>query len=119
MNIEHRDPLLESLFASNPVKLEDADGQAFTAAVMSKTRRVIYGFVIAAACLAVLLIICAWLMGVPIRDLAQGITDVLAIPLFDLGDGWVAWVFTPINNIASLLVLSLKLMRVIWKKVTG
>ena len=119
MNIEQRDPVLESLFASSPVELDDRDGQVFTARVMSKTRRVVYGLVIAVAGLAALLLITALLLGMPIMDLTQGITGVLATSLFDLGDGWTAWIFTPVNNIASLLVLSLKLFRVMWKKTNG
>ena len=38
---------------------------------------------------------------------AQG----LSISLVDLGEGWLAWVLAPVNSVASLLVLSVKALR--------
>ena len=46
---------------------------------------------------------------------AQG----LAMPLFELGDYRLSWVFAPVNNIATLLVVIFKLVRVAWKRTGG
>ena len=36
--------------------------------------------------------------------------------LFDLGEGWLALVFMPVNNVASVLVIGLRAMHLAWKK---
>ena len=36
--------------------------------------------------------------------------------MIDLGDSWLAWLFSPVNHIAGLLVLSVKAIRVGRKK---
>ena len=118
MMTDHRDPVLQSLFAVDQVELNDKDGQVFTACVMAKTRKLIYVSVASLVGIALIFLVSAWLFGIPIKDLAYSITGALATTLFDLGEGWASWILTPVNNIASLLVLSLKAMRVIWKKVT-
>lgn len=114
---DHRDPVLQSLFAASQVQLSDQDGKLFTARVMAKTRKLFYGSVTAVIALAVLLIASAWLLGIPIREVVDNLTQTLATTLFDFGDGWVSWVLMPVNNIAGLLVLILKIFRMIWKKV--
>ncbi|MFP6826809.1 MAG: hypothetical protein VB977_11985 [Pseudohongiellaceae bacterium] len=47
-------------------------------------------------------------------EIAQLITTALSITLVDLGQGWI---FSPINNIASVLVLAWKAMRIIRNKI--
>lgn len=117
MMTDHRDPVLKTLFATNQVELSDQDGKLFTARVMAKTRKLVYGIVAALVALVLLVLASALLLGIPIQEVAQNITQTLAFRLFDFGNGWVSWVLMPVNNIASLLVLSLKIVRVIWKKV--
>jgi len=116
MMTDHRDPVLQSLFAANQVELSDQDGQLFTARVMAKTRKLVYVVVAAVLLLALLVIASALILGIPIQEVAQNITQTLATTLFDLGNGWVSWVLMPVNNIASLLVLCVKIFRVVWKK---
>jgi len=59
MNTEQRDPVLESLFAQSAVNLENGDGKAFTAGVMSGTRRMLRNVIyIAVGVLISLLVIC-------------------------------------------------------------
>jgi len=39
--------------------------------------------------------------------------------LVDLGEGWLALVFMPVNNIASLFIVSAKAIHLGWKKIIG
>lgn len=39
--------------------------------------------------------------------------------LIDLGEGWLALVFMPINNIAGLVVITARAIHLGWKKITG
>ena len=65
----------------------------------------------------VLLLVSTLLFALPFQELAALIAQGLTISLVDLGDSWIAWVFAPINNIASLLLLSVKAIRVFRKKI--
>jgi hypothetical protein len=116
MNTEQRDPVLESLFAQSAVKLENGDGKAFTAGVMSGTRKLLRNSIYIVVCLVVSMVAAALLLDVPFMSVAQQLTEVLATPLLDLGEGLTAWALTPVNNIASLLVICLKLGRMAWKR---
>lgn len=114
MMADDRDPLLKTLFAEAP---HDLDGKAFTARVMARTRgrkyRVIAGWFLVILALAAL----AWFFALPLQEIAQLIAQGLTISLFDLGEGWLAWFLLPVNNIASLLVLSIKAIRIVRKKI--
>ena len=117
MMTEHRDPVLQTLFAVDQVDQYDQDAQVFTARVMAKTRKLIYQLAGALAAVALLLLICVWVFAIPLQDIVQMVTQTVSVTLFNLGDGWVSWVFAPVNNIASLVVISLKVIRVVHKKV--
>ncbi|MCP4048960.1 MAG: hypothetical protein GY732_23550 [Gammaproteobacteria bacterium] len=117
MMTEHRDPVLQTLFAADQVDQTDQDAQAFTARVMTKTRKLIYQLVGALAAVVLALLVCVWVFAIPLQDVVQLVTQTVSATLFDLGDGWASWVFTPVNNIASLIVISLKAIRVVHKKV--
>jgi hypothetical protein len=113
---EQRDPVLESMFAVSQPELTAPDGQAFTARVMAKTRKLVYGVAAVLVILVLLVLTVAFLLGVPVQDVARQITQALATTLIDFGEGWIAWILTPVNNVASLLVLVGKIIRVAWKK---
>ena len=55
----------------------------------------------------------------PLLDFAVLISQFLTNPLVDLGGGWLALAFMPVNNLASLSVLLLKGSLMTWKKLTG
>jgi hypothetical protein len=114
---EHRDPVLQTLFAVDQIDQNDQDAQAFTARVMAKTRKLIYQLAGVLAAVALLLLICVWVFAIPLQEVVQLVTQTVSVTLFDLGDGWASWVFSPVNNIASLIVLSLKAIRIVHKKV--
>lgn len=114
---EHRDPVLQTLFAAEEIDQNGQDAQAFTARVMARTRKLIYQLAGALAVVSLLLLICAWVFAIPLQEVVQLVTQTVSATLFDLGDGWASWVFAPVNNIASLVVISLKAIRVVHKKV--
>ena len=119
MMSEHRDPVLQTLFDVDKKNLNNQDSEAFTARVMAKTRSLRYWLAGILGVVALIFLICVWIFEIPLQEVVQIITQALGTTLFDLGDSWVSWVFTPVNNIASLLVLSVKAVRVIRKKVLG
>ena len=109
-----RDPILQSLFAAAQ---KDLDGEAFTDRVNKKTRSQRNRILAALAGTVLVMAACIWIFAIPVQAFPQVVTNFLTTTLIDLGDGWAAWVFSPVNNIAGLLVLSLKAMRMFWKKV--
>ena len=111
------DQLLQSMFAE---ARQDLDGEALTARIMAKTRRVLYLLAAGVISLALVLLAGAWLIfGIPLLEFAALISQVLTMGLIDLGEGWLALVFTPINNIASLIVITARAIHIGWKKVNG
>ena len=44
-------------------------------------------------------------------DLAQQAFLQVWLKIHTLGEGWLAWVLAPVNSVASLLVLSVKTLR--------
>jgi hypothetical protein len=117
MTNEDRDPLLQSLFAEAEQEL---DGSALTAQVMARTRSFRLTLLAGGASALLLLLAGARLVfDVPLFDFAVLISEVLATPLVNLGEGWLALLLLPVNTIASLLVIMFKALRVFQKKVAG
>jgi len=117
MMTNNQDQLLQSVFAE---ARQNLDGEALTSRVMAKTRRVLYMLVAGTLALAVVLLVGAWLIfGIPLLEFALLISQFLTMTLVDLGEGWAALVFMPVNNIASLIVITAKAIHLGWKKVTG
>ncbi len=113
---DDRDPILQSLFADAQ---HDLDGEAFTARVMAQTHKQKYRVIAGGLVVAIVLAASAWIFALPLQELAQLIAQVLTSSLVDLGESWAVWVLAPVNNVASLLVLSVKAIRVIRKKIIG
>ena len=117
MLTEHRDPALEALFKQANRELE---GEALTAQVMTRTRSRLAVMAGGAALITVLTLLIAWqVFAMPMLEFAVMLSEFLANPLVDLGDGWLGLVFLPINNLASLFVLTAKGAMLGWKKLTG
>lgn len=115
MMTDDRDPLLQTLFAEAQ---HDLDGEAFTALVMTQTRNLQYRLIAGLICVALMLATCAWLLAIP-QEFGQLIAQLLSRSLIDLGDSWIAWLFLPVNNIGSLLIVSVNAIRVFRKKFIG
>ena len=58
-------------------------------------------------------------LAVPLLEFAILVSNVLTQPLIDLGQGWLGLAFLPVNNPASVLVLSARVALTAWKKFTG
>jgi hypothetical protein len=114
MITDNQDQLLQTVFAE---ARQDLDGEALTSRVMAKTRRVLYMLAAGVLFIAVVLVVGVWLLlGMPLLEFAVLISQFLTTTLIDLGEGWLALVFTPLNNIASLLVVGAKAIHLAWKK---
>lgn len=114
MITDNQDQLLKSVFAE---ARQELDGEALTSRVMAKTRRVLYMLSAGVLSIAIVLVGGAWLLfGMPLLEFAVLVSQFLTMTLIDLGEGWLALVFTPLNNIASLLVVSAKAIHLAWKK---
>jgi hypothetical protein len=112
---DERDPILLALFQEAH---GDLDGETFTARVLDQTRSQRYLVILGLSCLGMVLAGSAWFFNIPV-EVAQLITQALTTTLIDLGNSWVAWLFSPINNVASLLVLGVKAIRVFQQRIVG
>ena len=113
---DDRDPRLQALFADTQGEL---DGEEFVTRVMAKTRKPKQLLIAGLAGLALLLVAGIGLLSLPAFEISQVIATALTTTLIDLGEGWFAWILSPVNNIASIVALSIKAIRVIQKKVRG
>ena len=117
MIIDNQDQMLQSVFAE---ARQDLDGEAITARVMAKTRRLLYLVVAGVLGFSVLLLAGTWLIfGLPLLEFAVLISQFLTTTLVDLGEGWLALVFMPINNLASLFIVTARAIHLGWKKIIG
>jgi len=117
MIIENQDQLLHSAFAE---ARQDLDGEALTARVMAKTRRLLYLLTAGVFTLATVLLVSTWLIfGLPLLEFAVLISEFLTMTLVDLGEGWLALVFMPVNTIASLFLVTAKAIHLGWKKINS
>lgn len=115
MITNNQDQLLQSAFAEARQDLED---DALTNRVMAKTRRVLYMLAAATLSIAIVLMASVWLVfGMPLLEFAVLISQFLTMTLIDLGEGWLALVLMPVNNIASLFVIGAKAIHLGWKKI--
>ena len=111
---EEPNSLLETVFAEAQ---HDLDGEAFTARVMARTRTLRYRAAAGWMGVVLALLVGGWLFALPLQEFTVLIAQGLTIPLIELGETWIAWVLSPINNIGSLIVLSVKAFRVGRKKI--
>ena len=117
MMTNNQDQLLQSVFAE---ARQDLDGEVLTARIMTKTRRMLYLLATGGITLALILLASVWLVfGIPLLEFAVLISQFLTMGLFDLGEGWLALVFMPVNNIASLIIIAAKAIHMGWKKLVS
>ena len=117
MMSEYRDPSLEHLFADAKREFR---GDAITAQVMARTRNRLVTLAAGGIGAALVVLLAGWyLFSGPLLDFAVLVSQFLTDPLFDLGEGWLALAFMPVNNFASLTVLAAKGTMMGWKKLTG
>lgn len=111
---DDRDPILKQLFVEAN---EELDGEMFTARVMQRSRFARYRTAAGWLAAALVLVVGAGVLFTPLQDLALLLGQGLTTALVDLGDGWWALVISPINSVASVLVLLVKGTRMAMAKV--
>lgn len=117
MMTSNQDQLLQSVFAE---ARQDLNDEALTTSIVSRTRNFSWLVATAAISIAILLLAATWLVfGMPLLEFALLISQLLALELFELGEGWLGLALMPVNNIASLLVISAKAIHLAWKKLIG
>lgn len=117
MMSEYRDPMLERLFRESEREFE---GESITERVMARTRNRLLTLAAAGISLSLVAALVGWyLFAGPLLGFAVLISQFLTHPLLDLGEGWLALVFMPVNNLASLSVLLVKGLLTAWKRLTG
>ncbi|MDH3789659.1 MAG: hypothetical protein OES53_13960 [Xanthomonadales bacterium] len=116
MMADDRDPILQELFTEPAQELA---GDAFVDGVMFRTRRRIHWLLASLAVLAIVLVFSLWLMSAPALQFINLLTEALTTQLFDVGDGWMAWILLPVNSVAGLLVIVAKIARMTWKRIFG
>lgn len=110
---DERDPVLQALFAEANVEL---DADAFTARLMARTNILRYRVIAAGIVVALLLLAVALVFSLPLQQFSVLLTQALGTELISLGETTVAWLLAPINNIATVLVVFAKALRMIWNK---
>lgn len=113
---DDRDPRLQALFADAQTEL---DGEEFVSRVIKKTRKPKQLVIAGLATVALVMVAAAWLFSLPFLGISEVVATALTTTLIDLGEGWLAWVLLPINNIASVVALCIKALRMIHNKVRG
>lgn len=117
MMTEFRDPMLETLFDEANRELE---GERITASVMAGTRNRLLRMAVITVTSSLLVLLIAWyFFAMPLLEFAVLISQFFTNPIVDFGDGWLALALLPVNNLASISVLSTKLAMLAWKKLTG
>ena len=110
---EERDPTIQALFAQADQELSD---ETFTADLMeriqdNKQRKTLLG-----AAVGLVGVLCAWLFAAPLQSALNLITQGLAVSLFELENAWLAFLLTPLNNVATLVGGALLLLWLAYRK---
>ncbi|HIG42833.1 MAG: hypothetical protein ABGY96_20940 [bacterium] len=105
---------LQTLFTKAQQEL---DGETFTMQVVQQMRIRSYRVYLGLACAVLMVATGLWILAIPL-EVVQLITQLLTTSLVDLGDTWIAWLLSPINNIASLTILCVKAFRVARRKIS-
>jgi hypothetical protein len=112
---EERDTLLQSLFTESQQEL---DGEEITARVMAKTRHAKNLLLAGGLSAALVILALTWLIfAMPLLEFAVLVAQGPTMTLVDLGEGWLALAFLPVNNIGSLLIITARVIRVLHKRI--
>lgn len=100
MTSNGHDPALRQWFVE---ATQDLEGERITAQVMAKTQKVKFLVLAGVVLTGLIVLLLSWLaFAGPLLDFALLLSALLATPLIDLGEGWLALVFMPINTVASI-----------------
>jgi hypothetical protein len=116
MTSMERDPGLEALFADAP---KPEAGEAFTHAVMRRTRRVRWRMLALALLIPTLLLALLLAFSVPVGAAALWVVEVVATPLIDLPAGWWSLILAPLNTLGTALVVLARGIRLLARRAIG
>ena len=111
---EDRDPRLDNLF--NQAR-EELDSGPFTDRVMHRSRFLKYRLHAVVAVITLLLVVVAQVFVPSIREFSLMLAWGLTSNIVDLGEGWVAWLASPVNTVGGAVVLCFKGLLMIRKRV--
>ncbi|NKB33867.1 MAG: hypothetical protein GKR91_12280 [Pseudomonadales bacterium] len=106
--MEERDPAIQALFDDAQRGLHDDE---FIKSVMARTISLKYRLLATGLGLIAFLLVSAVLFSVPLIDFAYVVTELLSTELVLISNVTAAWILTPINNIATLLVVIGKIVK--------
>jgi hypothetical protein len=116
MTTDDRDPLLQTLFDEAEL---DFDDEVFSSVVLARTRARRVRIAAGGICAGLVLLAGAMLFAAPLHEFANLLAMGLGTTLIDLGDSWVAWIFSPVNTIGSLLIVGAKGIRMGRKRIVS
>lgn len=113
---EDRDPFLQTIFAENQQQLDDEE---FVHSVVQRTTLLKRNLLLTFASSILLLLLLSWIFSWPLLGLAMVFTSTLSTELFALGNGAIAWMLTPVNNLATVFLIIWRLFRFGWNRATN
>lgn len=111
---DQRDPVIESLFAQAERRFEDSAFADRIMARIKRRRRRIVGIRVA---IILALVVLELVTTQPIQNYVGTASQYLGMQLFDLGEGWVSAVFSPLNSILGIVGLILIGMQVLYRRI--
>ncbi len=111
--IDNCDPNLQLLFED---ATEDLSEESFTKKVMKRSRFLRYLIPGLFISIASVLIIFSIVISPSLQEFIKITNQLVTVDLIDVGEGTPAVLLDPINNIAALLVIGLKMLRVLYLK---
>jgi len=110
---EELDPDLAVLFR----EVERLEDEAFLAAVSRDVQRAGRRRQVFLGLLGVLGFGLLWLIYLPLSSTVTLMTQLLTMPLFELGEGFISLILSPINNSAGILIILGKVTWSYWKRI--
>lgn len=90
---------------------EDLDGEKFTAEVMMKSHQLKMRLITSLGLLIFSAAVIAWFFSFPLQSSIVSISELLATPLLSFSGSSLEWLFSPINNFATLVLILVKGLR--------
>jgi hypothetical protein len=110
---DERDPILQALFAESN---DDLNPEPFISSVMKQASNRRFVSILRAGAAVLVLLGVTIFLPFDITRLGILITQGLANELVSIGNVYAAWLLAPVNNVASLIVLCFKAVRIALKR---
>ncbi len=107
--MSEQDQILKNLFEPDRQTEASLQDDGFTASVMVNIQQTKRRQIVWKICSLMAVVLLAVTMTIQL-GFTEYVTLSLTAPLVSLGEGWVSWVLSPINNIGALLVALVKII---------